>query len=110
MGERGITDESFITYQKAELVDAVFLQQNSFHDVDGVTHPERLQMMFDMVKKVVDAPVAIQGKRGIRSHFNFLRQSFLDWNYLKPDSDDFNKLKNTLLKLIKQMEHATQDV
>ncbi len=110
MGERGITDESFITYQKSELVDAVFLQQNSFHEVDGVTYPERLLMMFDMVKKVVDAPVAIQGKRGIRSHFNFLRQSFLDWNYLKPDSEDFIKLKNTLLKLIKQMEHATQDV
>jgi V/A-type H+-transporting ATPase subunit A len=63
MGEKGITDETYIRYQKAELLDAVFLQQNSFHEVDGVTNPERLRMMFEMVWKVIDAPVESRGKK-----------------------------------------------
>jgi len=110
MGEKGITDQSFIVYQKSELLDAVFLQQNSFDEVDGVTHPDRLRMMCDMVKKVLEAPVVIEGKEGIRTHFNFLRQAFLDWNYLKPDDERFEKQQKKLLTLIKQMGHVTEDV
>ena len=104
MGEKGITDETYIRYQKAELLDAVFLQQNSFHEVDGVTHPERLRLMFDMVRKVIDAPVDIKGKEEIRSHFNFLRQAFIDWNSMRPDEEEFEKQKNKILNLIKQKE------
>ena len=67
-------------------------------------------MMCDMVKKVLEAPVVIEGKEGIRTHFNFLRQAFLDWNYLKPDDERFEKQKKKLLTLIKQMGHVTEDV
>lgn len=106
MGERGITDETYIQFQKGELVDAVFLQQNSFHDVDAVTHPERLRMMFDLVWKIVKTPVAIKGKSGIRSHFNFLRQAFIDWNTILPDDEAFEKQKIQIFHLIKQGTHA----
>ncbi len=99
MGEKGITDESYIRYQKAELLDAVFLQQNSFHEVDGVTHPDRLRLMFDMVKEVIDAPVDIKGKEEIRSHFNFIRQAFLDWNSMRPDEEEFEKQKIKTIEL-----------
>lgn len=110
MGEKGITDESYITYQKAELLDAVFLQQNSFHEVDGVTDPQRLRLMFDMVREIIEAPMAIKGKEEIRSHFNFIRQAFLDWNYLRPDEGGFEKQKKKLLNLVKQREHAPENV
>ncbi|MEM8848025.1 MAG: V-type ATP synthase subunit A, partial [Bacteroidota bacterium] len=110
MGEKGITDESYIRYQKAELVDAVFLQQNSFHEVDGVTNPERLRFMFNMVKKILDAPVNLTGKEEIRSHFNFIRQAFLDWNYMPEGRDEFEKQKTRLLNLVKQMGHVAENV
>ena len=110
MGEKGITDELYIRYQKAELLDAVFLQQNSFHEVDGVTDPERLAQMFDMIKEVIDAPIEINGKEEIRWHFNLIRQAFLDWNYMKPDDDDFEKQGLKLLNLVKQREHASEDI
>jgi V/A-type H+-transporting ATPase subunit A len=106
MGERGITDETYIQFQKSELVDAVFLQQNSFHEVDGVTNPERLRIMFDMVRKIVDSPVEIKGKSAIRSHFNFLRQAFIDWNTMHMDEEDYEKQKHQILNLIKQGTHA----
>jgi V/A-type H+-transporting ATPase subunit A len=110
MGEKGITDETYIRYQKAELVDAVFLQQNSFHEVDGVTNPERLRYMFDMVWKIVDSPVEIKGKEEIRSHFNFLRQAFIDWNTMKTDDEEHGKQKTKLLTLIKQGLHVKENV
>ncbi len=110
MGEKGITDETYIQFQKAELVDAVFLQQNSFHPVDGVTDPERLRMMFDLVWQIVATPVGIRGKDNIRSHFNFLRQAFIDWNTLRKDEADFDKQYHKIQNLIKQGTHAQENV
>ena len=110
MGEKGITDESYIRYQKSELLDAVFLQQNSFHEVDGVTNPERLRLMFNMVREIIDAPVRIAGKDRIRSQFNFLRQAFLDWNYMDVNEEGFEKQKTKLLNLIKQLVHVAENV
>lgn len=110
MGEKGITDETYIQFQKAELVDAVFLQQNSFHEVDGVTNPARLREMFDLVWKIVSTPVEIKSKEEIRSHFNFQRQAFIDWNGMLPDEEDFDKQKNKILNLIKQGSHAKENV
>ena len=106
MGEKGITDETYVRYQKSELLDAVFLQQNSFHEVDGMTSPERLRMMYDMVWKIIQAPVEIKGKTEIRSHFNFLRQAFIDWNMLLPDDEGFENQKKQVVNLIKKGQHA----
>lgn len=110
MGEKGITDQSYIRYHKAEFVDAVFLQQNSFHEVDGVTTPERLKLMFDVVKKVVDSPVEIKGKEEIRSHFNFIRQAYIDWNSMRMDDEGFEKQKSKILHLVKQGEYVKENV
>lgn len=110
MGEKGITDESYIRYQKSELVDAVFLQQNSFHEVDGVTTPERLRLMFDVVRQIIDAPVEIKGKEEIRSHFNFIRQAYIDWNSLRMDDAEFETQKSKILNLVKQGADVKENV
>lgn len=110
MGEKGITDETYIRYQKSELLDAVFLQQNSFNDVDGVTNPERLRLMFNMVFDILDAPVNLHGKDEIRTHFNFLRQAFLDWNYMSVKDENFEKQQTKLINLVKQRTHAKEDL
>jgi V/A-type H+-transporting ATPase subunit A len=110
MGERGITNDAYITYQKSELLDAVFLQQNSFHKVDGVTNPERLRMMVDMVNHIITSPVHIDTKEDIRSHFNFLRQAFIDWNYLSLDDPKFDKQQSKIINLVKQKAHAKENV
>ncbi|MGB5819193.1 MAG: V-type ATP synthase subunit A [Saonia sp.] len=110
MGEKGITDEAYIRYQRAEFVDAVFLQQNSFHEVDGVTDPERLRLMFDIVKEIIDTPVAIKGKEEIRSHFNFIRQAYIDWNSMQVGDTGFEKQKSQILNLVKQRGYAKENV
>jgi V/A-type H+-transporting ATPase subunit A len=110
MGEKGITNEAFIVYQKGELADAVFLQQNSFHEVDGVTNPERLRMMFDVLREILDHPVNLRDKEQIRSHFNYIRQAFLDWNYTAMDHPDFKVQLNKIREIVKQQTYATEDL
>jgi V/A-type H+-transporting ATPase subunit A len=110
MGERGITNDAYIIYQKAELLDAVFLQQNSFHDIDGVTNPQRLRLMFDMIRYIIEAPVNIDLKDDIRSHFNFIRQAFIDWNYLQMDDPKFEKQKAKITNLVKQKINVKENV
>ncbi|GAA3611927.1 V-type ATP synthase subunit A [Flavivirga amylovorans] len=110
MGEKGITDEAYIRYQKAELLDAVFLQQNSFHDVDGVTPSDRLRLMFNVVKEIIDTPIAIKGKDAIRSHFNFIRQAYIDWNAIRIDDIGFEKQKSQILNLVKKRAYVKENV
>jgi V/A-type H+-transporting ATPase subunit A len=78
--------------------------------VYGVTNPERLRVMFDMVWKIVDSPVSINGKDKIRSHFNFLRQAFIDWNTIRSNEEGFEKQKYRILNLIKQGTHGQENV
>lgn len=110
MGEKGVTDETYIRYQQAELFDAVFLQQDAFHEVDGVTSPDRLRMMFNMAGQIIQSPVAIRGKQEIRSHFNYLRQAFIDWNMMASDDAQFEKQWTKIQNLIKQGEHDPENV
>ena len=93
-----------------ELVDAVFLQQNSFHEVDGVTDPQRLRQMYEVIREIIEAPVDIKGKEGIRSHFNFLRQAYIDWNAIAPDDEAFDKQQSKIMNLVKQAAHVTENV
>jgi V/A-type H+-transporting ATPase subunit A len=78
--------------------------------VDGVTNPERLRIMFDLIKYIIDAPLHIETKDDIRSHFNFLRQAFLDWNYLKLDDPKFEKQKTKIINLVKQKANVKENV
>lgn len=110
MGEKGITKDAYVRYQKAELFDAVFLQQNAFNPVDGVTNPDRLRSMIEMVKLIVDRPIHIEDKAAIRTHFNFLRQAFLDWNYLEEGATEYEEQKEKLINLLNSKIHVEENV
>ncbi len=80
VGEEGTTSEDYITYQKGELLDAVYLQQNSFDPVDMACEPARQQHEFRFMYDILTADFRLDDKREIRSFFNELRQQMLDWH------------------------------
>ena len=80
VGEEGTSVEDYIEYQKGELLDAVYLQQNSFDLVDAAVPVERQKEEFNLLYKVLMAKYAIDNKKDVRAFFNQLRQKFLDWN------------------------------
>mgnify|MGYP000784211731 CR=1 FL=1 len=80
VGEEGTSAEDYIIYQKGELLDAVYLQQNSFDPIDAACPPERQRQEFDKLYEALMASYDLEDKNEIRSFFNQLRQEFLDWH------------------------------
>ena len=97
VGEEGTSLEDYIIYQKAELLDAVYLQQNSFDPVDATVSVERQRRSFAILLAILRADFALSDKRDARTFFNELRQRFLDWNGTPSDSPDFLKRKDELV-------------
>ena len=80
VGEEGTTSDDYIIYQKGELLDAVYLQQNSFDPVDAICPPERQRIEFDRLYDALMSEYNLTEKAEIRGFFNQLRQEFLDWH------------------------------
>jgi len=100
VGEEGTSIDDFVVYLKSELIDAVYLQQNSFDPVDSFCSQERQNYVFAVLQRIVDTPLALTEKDGARRYFNGLRQKFIDWNYSAWGSDDFRKNEAALLQLL----------
>ena len=80
IGEGGTSAEDYILYQKGELLDAVYLQQNSFDPIDAACEPERQAHEFNVLYDVLTRDYALSDKKEIRAFFNQVRQEFLDWH------------------------------
>lgn len=80
IGEEGTSAEDYILYQKGELLDAVYLQQNSFDPIDAACEPERQAHEFNVLYDVLTRDYALSDKKDIRAFFNQVRQEFLDWH------------------------------
>jgi V/A-type H+-transporting ATPase subunit A len=89
VGEEGTAMADFLQFLKAELIDAVYLQQNAFNDVDAATPVERQQALFDKVERVVALPLSFDEKAAARHFFQRLTQAFIDWNQAPLDTPDY---------------------
>ena len=96
VGEEGTSIEDYIEYQKGELLDAVYLQQNSFDLVDSAVPVERQQKEFDLLYKVLMAKFNIDSKKDVRAFFNELRQKFLDWNSVLVTDERYAKYEQEI--------------
>ena len=91
IGEEGTPLSDFVIYLKGELVDAVYLQQNTFDSVDGATSAERQRYCFSKIVSILDSDFDFGDKAAARTFFLQLRQALIDWNYTKWDSDEFRQ-------------------
>ncbi|NCD06947.1 MAG: V-type ATP synthase subunit A [Spirochaetia bacterium] len=96
VGEEGTSINDYITYQKSELLDAVYLQQNSFDPVDSSVLVERQQYTFNLLFKVLGANFDLKDKKAVRSFFNKMRQKFLDWNNVEFKSQRFEQIEGEI--------------
>ena len=89
VGEEGTALEDYITYLKAEMLDAVYLQQNSFDLTDANCTTARQRYVTDKLLCVLGSEYTLGGKDDARVFFNRMRQRFIDWNYTEFESDAF---------------------
>ncbi len=80
VGEEGTSLEDFITYLKAEYLDAVYLQQDAYHEVDGATSAERQRYVFERIVKILRTKMTFPDKDQARKFFQSLTQVTKDWN------------------------------
>ena len=96
VGEEGTTLDDYITYLKSEMLDAVYLQQNSFDDIDANCDTLRQRYVTDKLISVLDSEYALENKDDARIFFNRMRQRFIDWNYTEFESDDLKMAESEI--------------
>ncbi|NLK84219.1 MAG: V-type ATP synthase subunit A [Lentisphaerae bacterium] len=106
IGEEGTHIDDFEIYLKSEFLDYVYLQQNTFDDVDAACSPERQRYVFARVINVLDKKFHFTDKDVARSFFLELRQIFIDWNYSKFKSSEFMELEAKIMDKVKEHSNA----
>ncbi len=96
VGEEGTAIEDFIEYLKSELVDAVYLQQDSFHEVDATCSAERQQYFFAIIEKIMDSKMVFKDRDAARTFFHKLTQLMRDWNYKLWNSNEFKAIEKKI--------------
>ena len=91
VGEEGTTLADYIIYLKAEMLDAVYLQQNSFDLVDANSTTQRQRYVTDKLIYILGSEFKLDNKDDARVFFNRMRQEFIDWNYTEFESDAFKE-------------------
>ena len=102
VGEEGTTLLDYITYLKSEMLDAVYLQQNSFDPVDANCGKARQRYVTDKLVHVLGSNYALENKDEARSFINRMRQKFIDWNYAEFETDAFKKAEAEIDALYRQ--------
>ncbi len=96
VGEEGTSIEDYVTYLKAEMLDSVYLQQNSFDLTDANCTMERQRYVIDKLVTLLGSDYQMASKDDARDFFNRMRQKFIDWNYTEIFTDAFKKAENEI--------------
>ena len=102
VGEEGTSLEDYVLYLKSELLDAVYLQQNSFDSIEANCTTERQQYVVDKLTRILGSSFSLAGKDEARGFFNRMRQRFIDWNYTEFGSEAFKRAEAELDALYRE--------
>lgn len=103
VGEEGTSIEDFIVYLKSEFLDAVYLQQDAFHEVDSATGAKRQKYVFARLVKILNTPLSFTDKEAARRLFQSITQVTRDWNQAAMDTEEFKSLETRLERMIAEV-------
>ena len=93
VGEDGTSLDDYLIYLKGEMLDSVYLQQNSFDLVDANCGIDRQRYVIDKLIYVLGSNYDVVDKDDARSLLNRMRQKFINWNYTEFQSEAFKKVE-----------------
>ena len=106
VGEEGTAMDDFMDFLKKELIDAVYLQQNAFNEVDACCPVARQRDAFGVLEAIVSQRYAYADKAEARRAFLRLQQAFIDWNNTPADSPDYGVRREAVLNFVAEAPHA----
>jgi V/A-type H+-transporting ATPase subunit A len=98
-GEEGITLEDFVIYQKATLLDMVYLQQDAFDEVDVSSSLERQKESFMQLNRLIGYRYHFENKEEARNFFVRLTHLLKNQNYAPLHSQDYQRLQKEIDQL-----------
>lgn len=103
VGEEGTSIDDFVVYLKAEYLDAVYLQQDAYHEVDGASSAERQQYVFGRIVGILRQKMKFPAKDDARRFFQALTQSTRDWNRAAQQAAEFKALEERIEKMLAEV-------
>lgn len=95
-GEEGISIEDYVVYQKALLLDMVYLQQDAFDEVDVSVSQERQRESFTLLKTILDREYSFESKDKARDFFIRLTGLYKNFNYTPAQSPDYQRYRREI--------------
>lgn len=92
VGEEDLSLSDFEQYLAAEFLDAVFLQQNAFSEVDSNPSNDRTALLLRLTAQVIDHDFGFAEKAQARDTYTELTAWLRDWNLAPEDSEDYREL------------------
>ncbi len=102
VGEEGTSMADFLQYLKGEFLDAAYLQQNAFHDVDAASGGDRQKHVYGALVSMLRQELAFADKDAARSFFQRLLQSTLDWNRAAFGSAEFAAAEQRVRSMVEE--------
>jgi V/A-type H+-transporting ATPase subunit A len=99
-GEEGITIEDYVKWQKALLLDMVYLQQDAFDDVDASMPLERQLESFRLVRGIIDRELRFDDKEKAREFFTRLTGLYKNLNYSAAGTDEYEDYRRQIDTLL----------
>lgn len=109
VGEEGTSLDDYAIYLKSELLDAVYLQQNSFDPIDAAVSPERQRRSFDLLFQILAARLKFASKEEARGWFARLRQRFLDYNGSEWEGEAFESAEREIEGLLSEKQDGIEE-
>ncbi len=106
VGEEGTSIADFTTYIKAEFLDAVYLQQNAFDEVDAATPLERQRYVFALIYDILRTEFKFERRDEVRRFFQELTQLFRDWNPSVWESSEFMNIEKQIRQKVGEQKKA----
>jgi V/A-type H+-transporting ATPase subunit A len=101
-GEEGITIEDYVIWQKATLLDMVYLQQDAFDDVDVSVSRERQLESFQLLKGLIQREYRFRDKDEVRDFFTRITGLYKNFNYSPQDSPEYGRYQQEIENLAAQ--------
>lgn len=105
VGEEGTSMDDFVTYLKSEYLDAVYLQQDAYNDIDTACPAERQKYVFAKVSQILKTAMTFKTKDEARGFFLKLTQKTKDWNRVAFQSQEFKDLESEIFKSIAEVSN-----
>ncbi|MBQ1988731.1 MAG: V-type ATP synthase subunit A, partial [Clostridia bacterium] len=96
VGEDGTSISDYVVYLKSEMLDSVYLQQNSFDPIEANCGTDRQRYVTDKLIRILGSEYSMNDKDEARYFFNRMRQKFIDWNYAEFESDSFKNIEKEI--------------